>query len=91
MAETYAPPVPVKIRTARKRHACDDCGQPVEPGDRYELAVTPPNRDENAPRDRWLAWRSHWPRGGRKRTHLLGCDEAAAYRERAEREEADAR
>ena len=86
----YIPPVPVKIRTARNQHQCDDCQEPIEPGDRYELCVTPPNRDEYGPPDRWLTWRSHWPRTGATGARLPGCDEAAAYREQREREMARA-
>ena len=76
--------LPVKVRTARTRHRCDDCGQPIEPGEHYELSVTPPHRIAEMDVDRWLAWRSHYPRhdGGR---HLFGCDLAAAYREKAVR------
>ena len=83
----YRPPVPVKVRTARKTYDCDDCLLPIEPGDKYQLWVSPPNRDEYGPRDRWLTWRSHYPRSGGTRAHLLGCDMAAAYRENAAREE----
>lgn len=86
----YQPPVPVKIRTARKQHACDDCDEPIEPGDVYELSVIPPHREEAWDVDHWLTWRSHYPRNGGTRSHLLGCDVAAAYRENAARELADA-
>lgn len=87
---TYAPPVPVRVRTARKQHQCDDCCEPIEPGDKYELCVTPPHREECMDSAHWLTWRSHYPRTGPAGEHLLGCDLAAAYREKAERESAGA-
>ena len=83
----YRPPVPVKIRTARKQHICSEhlCSVPIEPGDKYELAVFPPDRDEYAPPGVWLTWKSHYPRTGPKGEHRLGCDLAGAYRENAQR------
>lgn len=72
--------VPVKVRTARKLHTCDDCQGPIEPGDRYELSVTPPHRLDVYDVDHWLTWRTHYPRHDGHR-FLPGCDEAAAYRE----------
>jgi len=85
----YAPPVPVKIRTARKRHACDECDQWIEPGEKYELCTTPPHRLDVTDVDSWLDWRSHYPRIGPAGQFLLGCAVAAAYRERAERGQPD--
>lgn len=81
--------LPVKLRTARTRHACDDCGCPILPGDQYELSVTPPRRIDVMDVDCWLTWRTHYPRhdGGR---FLPGCDLAAAYRENAAREQTEA-
>lgn len=76
--------LPVEVRTARKRHVCDDCGEPIEPGDRYELSATPPHRIDVYDVDRWLIWRTHYPRHD-GRFFLRGCDEAAAYREHADR------
>lgn len=76
--------LPVQIRTARKRHACDDCAGLIEPGEKYELRVTPPHRLDVYDVDHWLTWRTHWPRHDGRR-FLPGCDEAAAYRENAER------
>jgi hypothetical protein len=78
--------LPVKVLTARKRHACDDCQEWIEPGGRYELSVTPPHRLDVMDVDCWLTWRTHYPRqdGGR---FLPGCHEAAAYREKAVREQ----
>jgi len=69
--------LPVKIRTARKTHTCDDCGQPIEPGQRYELDTVPPHRLNEYDVGCWLTWRTHFPRhdGGR---FLPGCDLAAA-------------
>ena len=66
------------------------CDEPIEPGDAYELTVWPPNRNEYGPPDRWLTWRSHYPRtdgSGGRQAHRLGCAIAAAYRENAEREQ----
>ena len=81
MAETI---VPVKIRTARKQHACDDCPEPIMPGDKYELSATPPHRISEYDVPRWLTWRTHYPRHAEHR-FLPGCDEAAAYRENQRR------
>ena len=77
--------LPVKVRTARVQHTCSDCGRPIEPGDQYELAMTPPHRMAEYDVPRWLAWRTHYPRHDGHR-FLIGCDLAAAYREKAERE-----
>lgn len=77
--------LPVRILTARKRHTCDDCREPIEPGDKYELSVTPPHRIQEYDVACWLTWRTHYPRHDGSR-FLPGCDEAAAYREKAERE-----
>jgi hypothetical protein len=77
--------LPVEIRTARKRRTCNDCLLPIEPGDRYELSVTPPHRLDVYDVDRWLTWRCHYPRHDGDRFQA-GCAEAAAYRERAARE-----
>lgn len=32
-------------RTARKRHRCEFCREPIEPGERYVSAALPPNTD----------------------------------------------
>jgi hypothetical protein len=81
--------LPVQVRTARKRHVCNDCPVPIEPGERYELSATPPHRLDVWDSGRWLTWRAHYPRhdGGR---FLRGCAVAAAYAEKAEREKAEA-
>ena len=78
--------LPVKVRTARVQHTCDDCEKPIEPGDRYELSVYPPHRVEYMDVPRWLMWRTHYPRHDGVR-FLPGCDLAAAYREKAVREQ----
>ena len=95
MPETIIRPysvMPVHIRTARKRHMCSDCEKPIEPGTRYELSITPPHRIPEYDVDRWLTWRTHYPRHDGLE-FLPGCKaavEAAAFREKAEREAAAA-
>lgn len=78
--------MPVKVRTARTKHTCDDCHEPIEPGEQYELAVYPPHSIQEYDVDRWLAWRTHYPRhyGGE---FLPGCPLSAAYKEKAQREQ----
>jgi hypothetical protein len=76
--------LPVEVRMARKPHDCNDCGGPIQPGDKYELSASPPHRIEEYDLDHWLIWRTHYPRFDDRR-FLPGCDEAAAYRERDER------
>jgi hypothetical protein len=78
--------LPVEVRTARKRHPCNDCDIPIEPGDKYELSASPPHRIQEYDVACWLIWRSHHPRHGRSHAFLPGCYEAAAYREKNERE-----
>ena len=73
--------LPVKVLTARKRHRCDDCKQPIEAGDRYELSVSPPHRIQEYDVGCWLTWRTHYPRHDGPR-FLPGCDEAAVRREK---------
>jgi hypothetical protein len=79
-----AHPIPVKIRTARKQHPCNDCSGMIDPGEKYELAVFPPHSIDVYDVDRWLTWRTHYPRHDGHR-FLFGCDLSAAYRENAER------
>jgi hypothetical protein len=81
--------LPVKVRTARTRHICDDCHELIEPDERYELSTAPPHSIDVYDVDAWLTWRTHYPRHDGSR-FLPGCDEAAAYREKAEREARDA-
>ena len=80
--------IPVKIRTARKRHVCDDCQEWIEPGEKYELTVWPPHRMDYMDVDNWLTWKCHWPRNTTAGSFLLGCATSAAYREHAEQEAA---
>jgi hypothetical protein len=77
--------LPVKVLTARKPHDCNDCPEPILPGDRYEMTAIPPHRIPEYDVDFWLTWRTHYPRhdGGR---YLPGCDLAAAHHEKAERD-----
>src|ERR1035441_862798 len=79
--------LPVEIRTARKRHSCNDCPEPIMPGDRHELSVTPPHQLREYCVPRWLKYRTHYPRHDGHR-FLPGCAEVAAYRENDERESA---
>lgn len=88
MAETITRPgaiLPVEIRTARKRHACDDCHYSIMPGEKYEFQVAPPHRIDVYDVDRWLTWRTHYPRHDGRR-FLIGCDLSAAYKEKAARD-----
>lgn len=78
--------LPVQVRTARKQHPCSDCGLPILPGDKYELAVYPPHSVQEYDVDRWLTWRTHYPRHDGHR-FLVGCDLSAAYEEKAVREQ----
>lgn len=78
-------PIPVRVRTARKTHTCNDCEEPIEPGEKYELAVYPPHSIDVYDVDRWLTWRTHYPRHD-GRNFLTGCAISAAYREHAARE-----
>ena len=77
-------PIPVQIRTARKLHACDDCSQPIAPGEKYELLVVPPHRMPEYDVPRWLRWRTHYPRHDGM-NFLIGCAMSAAYREQSAR------
>lgn len=77
--------LPVKVRIARTGHACNDCPEPIEPGDLYELAVYPPHSIQEWDSDRWLTWRNHYPRHD-GHNFLIGCAMAAAYREKVARE-----
>ncbi len=78
--------LPTRVRTARKQHACSDCGKPIEPAEKYELTVYPPHSVQEWDVDHWLTWRTHYPRHDGHR-FLLGCDLSAAYREKAMREQ----
>jgi hypothetical protein len=60
------------IRVARKQHKCDDCGAVIGPGTAYELRVIPPHRLPEYDVDRWLTWRTHWPRHDGQ-SFLPGC------------------
>lgn len=77
--------IPVQVRTARKTHPCNDCPEPIEPGEKYEIAVYPPHSVQEYDVDRWLVWRSHYPRHDGQ-WFLIGCAMSAAYREQARRE-----
>lgn len=80
--------IPVRIRTARTRHACagttDRCGG-IQPGDRYEDWRLPPQRDVNTG-DQWWKLKVHYP--SRPESGADGCELAAAYREHDERQAA---
>lgn len=70
--------LPVQVRTARTQHECNDCDLPIEPGEKYELAASPPHSIQEYDVDRWLMWRSHYPRHDGQR-FLPGCDIAATW------------
>jgi hypothetical protein len=89
MPETITRPgsvMPVQVRTARTQHVCNDCDEPIEPGEKYELSVTPPHRISEYDVDHWLTWRTHYPRHD-GHNFLPGCKAAeaeAAWRENEE-------
>ena len=83
MAETitrHGAVLPVEVRTARKRHACNDCRVPIDPGDKYELCAFPPHSIPEYDTDRWIIWRNHYPRRDGDR-FLAGCADAADRKE----------
>lgn len=84
------PVIPVRVRTARKQHRCDEylCRVPILPGEKYELHIVPPHRLDVMDVDHWLVHKAHWPRNGGSGQFLLGCTLAAAYQEKAARESA---
>lgn len=86
MADDSWKPIPSEIRTARRQHDCNDCGQPIEPGEKYEHTAFPPHRISEYDVDHWLTWRNHFPRFGSQGQFLFGCDMSAAYKERCARE-----
>jgi hypothetical protein len=70
------------IRTARKRHRCGRCRDPIEPGERYEDVRVPPWRAGNES-PFWWRGKQHWDGDY---PHGWACVEAAAYREHALRQ-----
>lgn len=74
------PAVPLITRTARKEHRCSRCRQLIEPGERYEIHKAPPWSDGNESPQWWTA-KTHITDGG---WWGLACDEARAYRDKAE-------
>ena len=93
MPETITRPgavMPVQVRTARTQHPCNDCPEPIMPGDRYELSVSPPHRVQEWDSPNWLTWRTHYPRHDGQ-AFLPGCAAAAAYHEQAVREQLEVR
>jgi hypothetical protein len=80
--------IPVKVRTARKRHRCDGYPCPakwIEPGERYEDHRLPPGGD--AGYTHWVRHKVHAPT--RPAAGANGCDLAGAYQEQAAREDTD--
>lgn len=73
----------IQIRTARKQHGCNDCPLPIEPGEKYELAVFPPHSIQEYDVDRWTTWRTHYPRHD-GHNFLIGCVTAAFSQNRRE-------
>src|SRR5215813_684942 len=74
--------IPAQIRRARRQHICDQCSRPIEPGTLYEEHALPPYREPNGGPNWWKA-KLH---RGSPDNYRLGCDEAAAYSEKAARE-----
>lgn len=69
------------IRTARKRHWCEQGRHWIEPGERYEDWRVPPWRGGNESPRWWHAQRHD----GTDYPYGWACAEAEAYRERARR------
>jgi hypothetical protein len=80
----YKPAVPLIIRTARKEHRCSRCRQVIGPGERYEIHKAPPWSDGNESPHWWTA-KTHITTPGS--SWGIACDEARAYRDKAEREQ----
>lgn len=83
--------IPVKVRTARKRHVCNGFGRrsgcrAIEPGEQYEDIRVPPWRDGNESPLWWKAKVHHPSLNATVNGGPTGCEIAAAYRENAERD-----
>jgi len=82
----YQPRIPVKVRTARQQHQCENyprCSVLIEPGEKYEIHAMVPWSDGNESQY-WRTFKVHLGGSGIG----LGCHEAAAYAEKAARERA---
>lgn len=87
----------VITRRARKRHACSRCALIIHRGEPYDFSSLPPGSDVG--NTGWLHAASHvgaWITEGCIATRAdlerigVACDEAAAYLENAQREDAAA-